>query len=74
MGNVGKPHALRVLEHSIWALVLQVAQGGSVYDLLPLYMSLWAHNIDKDIVSECKSWLDDFGAEGLFCLADNCPC
>ncbi|VDB87225.1 unnamed protein product [Peniophora sp. CBMAI 1063] len=60
-GNAGKPPALRALEHSIWALVLQVAQGSSVYQLLPIYMSAWIADIDIDEVDECKTWLDDFG-------------
>ena len=64
MGNIGKPRALDSLERSLWALVLQVAQGGSVYDLLPVYMSAWGADIDSGEVEECKSWLDDFGKQG----------
>ncbi|VDB99234.1 unnamed protein product [Peniophora sp. CBMAI 1063] len=63
MGNVGKPQPLQVLERSIWALVLQVAQGASVYDLLPIYMSVWLADIDNIRVEECKTWLDDFGSQ-----------
>lgn len=64
MGNVGKPVPLQVLERSIWGLVMQVAAGASVYDLLPVYMSAWSSDIDSAAVSECKSWLDDFGLKG----------
>ena len=64
MGNVGKPSALQKLERSIWGLVMQVAHGVSVYDLLPVYMSAWATDLDGEDVSKCKSWLDDFGASG----------
>ncbi|KZV64121.1 hypothetical protein PENSPDRAFT_691048 [Peniophora sp. CONT] len=61
MGNVGKPVSLQVLEKSIWALVLQVAHGASVSDVLPVYMAVWISDIDSDQVTACKSWLDDFG-------------
>ncbi|KZV60655.1 hypothetical protein PENSPDRAFT_694078 [Peniophora sp. CONT] len=61
MGNVGKPEPLKLLERSIWGMVLQVAQGADVEEILPVYMSAWVTDLDGPAVTECKSWLDDFG-------------
>ena len=63
MGNIAKPAPLLDLERSIWLLVLSIAKGASVYQLLPVYLSYWGHSIDDPTVTACKSWLDDFGVE-----------
>ena len=71
---------MRRFERSIWALVLQVARGASVTDILPVYMSGWGAHLDDDDVAECKTYLHDLGmAGGSFrvvtdgsCVTDRC--
>ena len=64
LGNKPKPEPLRRLERSIWALVLQVAHGASVTDVLPVYMQAWAGTLDHPDVDECKTYLHDLGFAG----------
>ncbi|VDC03128.1 unnamed protein product [Peniophora sp. CBMAI 1063] len=70
IGNVGKPRALEALEDSIWALVLQVAHGASVYDVFPVYAAGWSGSIDIAEVTECKSWLDDFSSKAAESISE----
>ena len=69
IGNVAKPDCVRDLERSIWSLVIRVAGGASVHDLLPVYISVWSQGLQHPSVSEFERWFVDFGQPGKCCDA-----